>query len=64
LEDETREFVTCENVRLELLPKPALEKRRSEAEFYNAHFAAFTLNFSRFRLFRIRASSAGLPIKN
>jgi len=36
--DERREFLTCENVRLELLPKPIFEKRRSEAEFYNDYF--------------------------
>lgn len=39
MQDETREFVTCENVQLELLPKPAFEKRHSEAEFYNEHFS-------------------------
>jgi predicted nucleic acid-binding protein len=36
-EDE-REFYTSDNVRLELLPKPAYEKRRMELEFYNEHF--------------------------
>jgi predicted nucleic acid-binding protein len=36
--DETRDFLTCENVKLEVLPKPAFEKRRSEVEFYNQHF--------------------------
>ena len=38
--DETREFLTCENVKLEVLPKPAFEKRRAEVEFYNHHFNA------------------------
>lgn len=37
--DESRDFVTSENVRLELLPKAAYEKRRTEIEFYNEHFA-------------------------
>jgi predicted nucleic acid-binding protein len=37
--DESVDFVTSENVRLELLPKPAYEKRRIETEFYNEHFA-------------------------
>lgn len=39
LADTSREFVTCENVQLELLPKPAFEKRRAEVEFYHEHFA-------------------------
>jgi len=39
LADDSREFVTCENVRLELLPKPAFEKRHSEMQFYNGHFS-------------------------
>lgn len=38
MEDDSREFVTCENVQLELLPKPTYEKRRAEVEFYNQHF--------------------------
>lgn len=38
LDDDSREFVTCDNVRLELLPKPFFEKRRTEIEFYEAHF--------------------------
>ena len=38
LGDETRQFVTCENVKLEVLPKPAFERRWSEVEFYNDHF--------------------------
>lgn len=40
LEDDSREFVTCENVQLELLPKPTFERRQTEVEFYNEHFAA------------------------
>ena len=40
LTDSSRDFVTCENVRLELLPKPSFEKRHSEVEFYNEHFSA------------------------
>ncbi|HEV2330868.1 MAG TPA: type II toxin-antitoxin system VapC family toxin [Verrucomicrobiae bacterium] len=39
LEDDSRKFVTCENVQLELLPKPTYEKRQLEVEFYNEHFA-------------------------
>ncbi|HEY3760745.1 MAG TPA: type II toxin-antitoxin system VapC family toxin [Verrucomicrobiae bacterium] len=39
LSDPSRDFVTCENVQLELLPKPAFEKRHSEVEFYMAHFS-------------------------
>ncbi len=39
LEGDSREFVTCENVKLELLPKPAFEKRHAEVEFYHAHFS-------------------------
>src|SRR5438128_1859578 len=31
--DEQREFYTSDNVKLELLPKPAHEKRRMELEF-------------------------------
>lgn len=38
LAEEAREFVTCDNVQLELLPKPAFEKRHAETEFYNEHF--------------------------
>ena len=40
LADASRDFVTCENIRLELLPKPSFEKRHSEVEFYNEHFSA------------------------
>lgn len=42
LADSSREFVTCENVQLELLPKPLFEKRRAEVEFYNEHFSQTT----------------------
>jgi predicted nucleic acid-binding protein len=38
LADEQREFVTSDNVKLELLPKPTFEKRRVEVQFYEAHF--------------------------
>jgi hypothetical protein len=41
--DATREFFTCDNVRLELLPKPVFEKRRSEVEFYNDYFDLATI---------------------
>ena len=36
--DDRREFFTCDNVKLELLPKPIFEKRRVELEFYHEHF--------------------------
>ena len=42
LEDDSREFVTCENVQLELLPKPTFEKRHLEVRFYNEHFTQTT----------------------
>lgn len=38
LADDSRDFVTSDNVRLELLPKPVFEKRQAEIEFYTAHF--------------------------
>jgi predicted nucleic acid-binding protein len=41
--DATREFFTCDNVRLELLPKPVFEKNRAEAQFYNDHFNLATI---------------------
>jgi len=37
--DESRDFVTSDNVKLELLPKPTYEKRRAEVEFYSEHFS-------------------------
>ena len=37
--DEERDFVSSENVRLELVSKPTYEKRRTEVEFYNEHFS-------------------------
>ncbi|MEQ2008513.1 MAG: PIN domain-containing protein [Limisphaerales bacterium] len=37
---EKRELVTSQLVRLELLPKPACEKRPAETAFYAAHFEA------------------------
>ncbi len=36
--DDHRESFACDNVKLELLPKPTFEKRRVEIEFYNEHF--------------------------
>jgi predicted nucleic acid-binding protein len=36
--DDQRQFYTSDNVKLELLPKPAFEKRRVEVEFYQDHF--------------------------
>jgi predicted nucleic acid-binding protein len=42
LADESREFFSSDNVRLELLPKPAHEKQFAEAEFYNRHFHSAT----------------------
>ncbi|HZR19316.1 MAG TPA: PIN domain-containing protein [Verrucomicrobiae bacterium] len=39
LEQATREFVTAQMVRLELLPKARFEKRLKEIAFYEAHFA-------------------------
>lgn len=42
LADSAREFVTGENVQLELLPKPAFEKRPLEVQFYNEHFSQTT----------------------
>ncbi len=41
--DGAREFFTCDNVRLELLPKPVFEKHRSEAQFYIDHFNLATI---------------------
>lgn len=38
LADDQREFVTADNVKLELLPKPTFERRRVEVEFYKVHF--------------------------
>lgn len=37
--DDTREFLTSQMVRRELLPKPRCEKRRREVAFYETHFA-------------------------
>jgi predicted nucleic acid-binding protein len=39
LRDPTREFVTSEYVRLEVLPKPTYFQRQDEVDFYNAFFA-------------------------
>lgn len=38
LQDPTREFVTSEYVRLEVLPKPTCFRIEAEVEFYNAFF--------------------------
>jgi predicted nucleic acid-binding protein len=38
-----RKFFTSENVKLEVLPKPAFEKRQSEVDFYNDYFKAATI---------------------
>ena len=38
-----RKFFTCENVKLEVLSKPAFEKRQSEVDFYNVYFKAATI---------------------
>jgi predicted nucleic acid-binding protein len=39
LADDTREFVSSQMVRLELLPKPRFEKRQAEVTFYESFFA-------------------------
>ena len=39
LNDVNREFATSEFVRLEILPKPAFQRRMVEVAFYNAFFA-------------------------
>lgn len=39
MSDDTREFVTSQLVRLELLPKPRFERRPIEVRFYDSHFA-------------------------
>ena len=36
--DEGRQFFTCDNVKLEVLPKPTFERRQPEVDFYNDHF--------------------------
>jgi predicted nucleic acid-binding protein len=36
--DESRDFLTSDAVKLELLPKPTFEKRRAELEYYNDYF--------------------------
>ena len=38
LDDDRREFVTSEMVKLELLPKPFFFGKKDELEFYAAHF--------------------------
>jgi predicted nucleic acid-binding protein len=38
LADESRNFLTSDAVKLELLPKPTFEKRRAELEYYNDYF--------------------------
>jgi predicted nucleic acid-binding protein len=39
MDDDTRRFCSSQMTRLELLLKPIFEKRKTEIEFYNAHFA-------------------------
>ena len=39
LEDADRQFATSQLVKLELIPKPAFEKRPVETAFYQTHFA-------------------------
>ena len=43
LDDPERAFVTTDYVRLEVLPKPLHFRRETEAEFYEAFFAAAEL---------------------
>jgi predicted nucleic acid-binding protein len=43
LDDPERVFVTTDYVRLEVLPKPLYFRRETEAEFYEAFFAAAEL---------------------
>lgn len=43
LEDSEREFATSQLAKLELLPKPAFEKRPVETAFYQSHFAEAAL---------------------
>jgi len=38
MEDEQRQFVTSQMVKLELLPKPAFFRNDAETEFYQSHF--------------------------
>ncbi len=39
LEDDTRQFVTSQMVRLELLPKARFERHTAEVAFYEDHFS-------------------------
>ena len=39
LSDDTRQFISSQMVRLELLPKPRFEKRDAEVAFYESFFA-------------------------
>lgn len=43
LTDPTRQFVSSDFVRLEVLPKPVYHQRAAEAAFYQAFFAAVAL---------------------
>ncbi len=36
--DEDRDFLTCDNVKLEVLPKPTYERCQPEILFYQGHF--------------------------
>ena len=38
LSDEARKFFTCDNVKLEVLPKPTFERRQPEVNFYTDCF--------------------------
>jgi len=42
MEDESREFLTSDAVKLEVLPRPTFEKRRAEVAFYNDYFDVIT----------------------
>lgn len=67
MSDDRCTFVSAENVRLEVLPKPVYGKQRAEVEFYEAHFAeaesvepfSRELGEAAFALARIYGLSAG-----
>jgi hypothetical protein len=46
LADESRDFISSEAVKLELLPKPAYEKRHTETQFTNAILTSPRANLS------------------
>lgn len=39
MDDDTCQFCSSQMTRLELMPKPTFEKRKTEVEFYHTHFA-------------------------